>query len=268
MPIVPSEPGMAAIFSQCIKPSPMPNSARALRRQTPNSCWADRPLVAKSLFLWQNVPMAKILSQQRASAAQCRLAASLFQAIYHINVSEVFRLAPLIEELDLHTYDDALGESPLLFAARHDLPISVFELLLPRSDPRKKNADNATALILAAWGSQPHTPDLIRLLLPLSDPMAVRNGGSSALHSAIEATGARFSDASAESISLLLPTSDLEQRNYDGRTPLELARVRSESAANLVLGEMARREAIALAVEISTAAAVSPAARGGLPPRL
>ena len=200
--------------------------------------------------------MTKIFPHLPPSAAQCRLARLLFVAIEHHNLNEVFRLAPLIEELDRHT-NDFLDETPLLHAARQDLSCSAFKLLLARSDPRKKNSDNATALILAAWGHQPHTAELVRLLLPLSDPLAPKKDGGSALHCAIEVADVLLAAGNAESLPLLLPTSDLTQRNHDGLTPLEFAQHASERAVTLILGEMARRDAL----DISRASA--PAVAGG-----
>lgn len=210
--------------------------------------------------------MTLILAPNPPDGAQRLLATSLFRAIREWNLDEVFRLTPLIEDLDSHDYYD-LQESPLLFAARQDLPCSAFELLLPRSNPLKKNTDNTTALMLAAWGNELHTPDLIGLLLPLSDPLARGKGGGTALHFSIEAGEGIgegvSSDANARGTSLLLPFSDLEQRNIEGLTPLELARKRNERAVNLILGEMARRDALEISMGLA-----APAGQGGFAARL
>lgn len=180
---------------------------------------------------------------------QSRLAADLFLAMGKADIGEILRLAPLIHELDSHVHG-ASEESPLLVAARHDLPLEVFELLLPRSNPKKTNAEGATALILAAWGAEADSAEIVRLLLPVSDPLAAMHGTESALHCAL-------SSGILESVAALLPHSDLEQRNGDDETPLENAIDISGSfgaaAANLIREELARRESQELSLSASIA---------------
>lgn len=52
-------------------------------------------------------------------------------------------------------------------------------------------------------------------------------------------------------MAILLPHSDLAQRDHNGNTPLEKARksrcAEGDEAADLILGEMARRESEAIA---------------------
>lgn len=171
---------------------------------------------------------------------QDSLATDLFRAMKEFDVGETLRLAPLIEELDSHSYC-SYEESPLVFAARHDLPLKVFDVLLPRSNPKKRNADGATALILAAWGRKHYSADIARLLLPVSDPLALMFETDSALHCAV-------ASLNLETVALLLPHSDLDQRDRGARTALECA-IESDGSsglavANLIREEMARRESM------------------------
>ena len=168
----------------------------------------------------------------------------LFTAIECRDVDAVIRLAPHVDDLDSH-FDQDYNERPLMLAARHDLPVAAFQVLLERSNPRLTNADGATPLIFAAWGIQPHSPHLARLLLPLSNPKALC-GANSALHYAI--TAYCFAHWSTETISRLLPVSDLSRKDVDGLTPLEQARrANCDDVVELILGEMARRESEELA---------------------
>lgn len=180
---------------------------------------------------------------QKPTAAQCMLASALFQAIERRDADKAVQLARWVERLDDHA-ESRNCDSPLLSAARHShgLPMKVFEALLPRSNPRKRNIEGQTALMFAAAGNHAHTQDLIRLLLPLSDPMALTRGGASALDCSMWPARVNL-----DNIALLLPTADLEQRNALGQTPLERARATgSQDLLNLILSEMSRREALSI----------------------
>lgn len=188
-------------------------------------------------------------------ADQRGLGKALLLAIDDNVVEEVFRLAPQIDHLDRHRTRDS-GDTPLILAARRDLPPAAVKLLLGRSDATLRAADGSTALILAAWGIKHYSAELVSLLLPHSDPLALRdeNGlgtGSSALNCAI------FCKNRA-SIAMLLPRSDLAQIDRMGMTPLEQAiDCNSIEVVDMIRAEMARREALALAAEISTAAGLA-----------
>ena len=180
------------------------------------------------------------------SVADCqkKIVRDLFSAIKSRDVQAVIRLTPGIDDLDSH-FDEDCNERPLLLAARYDLPVAAFQVLLERSNPQLAGANGATPLILVACGTEPYSADLMRLLLPLSDPRALC-GANSALRHAINAYS--YSAGSTEIISLLLPVSDLTQMDMDGRAPLAQARrVNLGKDAELILGEMARRESEELA---------------------
>lgn len=178
------------------------------------------------------------------AASQKSLVTDLFTAIRYRKVADVIRLAPLVDDLDSHL-DNNYNERPLMLAARHDLPVAALRPLLARSNARLTNADGATPLMLAAWGALPYSADLARLLLPVSDPLALC-GKNSALRYAIRAY---CSDQhSTDTISLLLPVSDLAQKDMEGLDPLAQARRADlDQVAKLILGEMARRDAEAIA---------------------
>lgn len=167
-------------------------------------------------------------------------AQALFLAIGSADSEAVIRLARSLIDLDLHKHGD-FDDSPLIFAARVDLPLEPFQVLLERSNPLRSNSNGRSALMFAAMGREPHSPDLVRLLLPLSDPRAVDINGENALYFAIRAHAAH--GLCRETIRALLPVSDLAQQK-NGWTPLEHARAReSDEAADLILSEIARREA-------------------------
>ena len=178
-----------------------------------------------------------------AAKSQDEHAADLFLAIKLHDADAVIRLAAKVDDLDSHFED---WNSPLMVAARYDLPLAGLSVLLARSNPLLTRPDGLTSLMLVASGNGAHTAELARLLLPVSDPLALTLGGNSALHYAIMALG--FGSQSIETISLLLPVSDLAQKNSEGLTPLARARrANRNDAASLILGEMARREAEAIA---------------------
>lgn len=207
-------------------------------------------------------------ARRAAAKTQHKYAADLFAAIRDGNAADVIRLAPLVDDLDSHL-DKTHNERPLMLAARYDMPVAGFQALLARSNPRLTNADGVTALMLAAWGTRPHSVDLTRLLLPRSDPLALTDplplsdplaifGANSALCYAIRAYC--NDQHSTDAISLLLPVSNLAQRDMEGHDSLDQARLaNSDVVVELILGEMARREALALAAEISTAPGLSEA---------
>lgn len=230
--------------------------------------WAAGPLPSDHGQLHPNTMNSPDLDLQASHNAddladdsgQRDLARALFTAILYGRSQEVLRVAPQIRSLDSHR-DLSFGETPLLFAARYDLGREALEALLARSNPLLTNKEGETALMLAAWGQQAHSFASVQLLLPLSDPLAANDGGSTALHVAIYY-------AQTKIVSLLLPLSDLQQRNSFGRSPLDEARSlidypsdSYENIANLILGEMARREA----AELASAAASSPPAHARSP---
>lgn len=193
--------------------------------------------------------------QPPAAKSQDEHAADLFLAIKLHDADAVIRFAAKVDDLDRH-FDKDFADRPLMLAARYDLPVAGFRALLARSNPRLASADGVTPLIFAAWGNKPHNVELVRLLLPLSDPLALKMGADSALAHAI-AVQNKFP---TEAISLLLPASDLEQLNSDGLAPLEQARQANlDDVVQLILGEMARREAEAIA---SASRQAPPAALG------
>lgn len=193
---------------------------------------------------------------------QRRLGRALFQAIEDRDADEVIRLAPQIDDLDAQRISHS-GDTPLICAARRDLAPQAVKVLLARSNPKLRAADGSTALLFAAWGSESHSAELVRLLLPHCDPLALREEdvlgvGNSALHCAIFCRN-------REIIEMLLPVSDLAQIDRMGMTPLEQALdSHSQAAADMILAEVARREALALAAEISMATGV-PQARNASP---
>lgn len=194
-----------------------------------------------------------------AAKSQDEYAADLFAAIKRRSVDAVIGLAAKVDDLDSHLED---GDRPLMAAARYDLPFAGMSVLLARSNPLLTRLDGLTSLMLVASGNQAHTAELARLLLPVSDPLALTLGGNSALHYAIIALS--FCGHSIETIAALLPVSDLAQKNFEGLTPLARARrANRNDAASLILGEMARREAEAIA-----RCAGAPAPLNSRPPRL
>lgn len=191
-----------------------------------------------------------------SDAEQRILVSKLFNAISSHDNRAAIRLAPKIHRLDDYT-DPRYGETPLLAAARYDASVECMQILLPLSDPLRRGFQKTTALILAAHGASPHSAELVRLLLPVSDPLATRIDGTTALHCAI------FSKQE-EIVALLLPHSDLQHRSSSGRSILDHAKSFNTSLANLVLGEMARREAL----EIAKLAPLEPASKAGSSMRL
>lgn len=230
--------------------------------------WAAGPLPSDHGQLHPNTMNSPDLDLQASHNAddladdsgQPDLARALFTAILYGRSQEVLRLAHQIRSLDSHR-DSTYCETPLILASRCDLELDVLEALLARSNPLLANEDGETALMLVAWGNQEHSFASVQLLLPLSDPLAARFDGATALHFAIYAR-------QPETVALLLPLSDLQQRNASGRLPLEeaLASIAApgdagENIANLIRGEMARREA----AELASAAASSPPAHARSP---
>lgn len=191
-----------------------------------------------------------------SDAEQRILVSKLFNAISSHDNSAAIWLAPKIHRLDDYI-DPRYGETPLVAAARYDASVECMQILLPLSNPLIRGFQKTTALILAAHGSSPHSAELVRLLLPVSDPLATRIDGTTALHCAI------FSKQE-DIVALLLPHSDLQHRSSDGRSILDHAKSLNTSLANLVLGEMARREALAIAQE----APLRPELKSGLASRL
>lgn len=192
------------------------------------------------------------------SAGQLSLAKALFDAIRDGNSRAVINLAPLIDDLDSHQ-DSFRLDHPLTAAARYDLPSDAVEALLGRSNPLLADKDGFTALMLACWGDESHSVDVVRRLLPASNPMAVTAYGDSALHFAI-------SVGNPESVALLLPVSDLAQPDSDGLIPLEQARQNDqywrhgEAMLSLILAESIRRERLAIS-EASAEASLPQAPR-------
>lgn len=188
-------------------------------------------------------PGAPLPAEASSEASQNRLADDLFDAIMRWDVDEVVCLASQMDCLDSHRRPSH-GDTPLLFAARCDLPVAGVSFLLSRSDPLLTAWDGASALLLAAMGDSPHSPSLVSLLLPVSDPLALADGTESALLCSLR-------DCHLEIMAILLPHSDLAQRDHNGNTPLEKARksrcAEGDEAADLILGEMARRESEAIA---------------------
>ena len=230
--------------------------------------WAAGPLPSDHGQLHPNTMNSPDLDLQASHNAddladdsgQRDLAQALFTAILYGKSQEVLRVAHQIRSLDSHR-DSTYGETPLILASRCDLKLDAFEALLARSNPLLANEDGETALMLVAWGTEAHSFASVQLLLPLSDPLAARFDGATALHFAIYAR-------QPETVALLLPLSDLQQRNASGRLPLEeaLASISApgdacENIANLIRGEMARREA----AELASAAASSPPAHARSP---
>lgn len=215
----------------------------------------DAPLFANDAQ--SEASKARPENQPPGAKDQNEYAVNLFLAIRNCDVGAVIRWARRVDDLDSHL-EKRFKERPLMLAARYDLPVAALQVLLERSNPRLANADGCTPLILAAWGDKPHSPELVRLLLAASDPLALMNGADSALCYAISVH--ESGNLCTKSISLLLPASDLDQRNLNGLTPLEQARrACQDEVVALILGEMARREALVLAAEISTALGLSEA---------
>lgn len=185
-------------------------------------------------------------TSQKPTAAQCVLASSLFHAIHTRNVEGVVRLVKWVEILDSHADSDH-GDSPLLSAARHSLPLEALEALLARSNPKKKNAHGETALILLARGEDGHTLDSIRLLLPLSDPKARSKKGVCALDASLAMPKNLARNIKLAKFALLLPSADFERRRHGELTLLEHARASGDAAIlALIFEELARREGLSL----------------------
>lgn len=194
-------------------------------------------------------------------AGQLSLAKALFDAIRDGDSRAVINLAPLIDDLDSHQ-DSFRLDHPLTAAARYDLPSDAVEALLGRSNPLLVDKKGFTPLMLACWGHEPHSVDVVRRLLPARNPLALTASGDSALHFAI-------SVGNPESVALLLPGSDLHQRDSDGLIPLEQARENSkygphgEAILSLILAESIRRERLAIS-EASVEASLPQAPRARL----
>lgn len=179
--------------------------------------------------------------------AQCSLAKDLFLAIEEGNGQGALRLANKICHLDGHRNER--DETPLIFAGRHDLEPEAMAYLLSRSNPLLQSSDGFTALIFAAWGRASHSSELVSLLLPASDPLALSFRNDSALRYAIVAEQSR-------SVELLLPVSDLAQLDSSGQTPMARAMGLSDTESRnrivrLIQAEMAQREALAIAAGAS-----------------
>ena len=212
--------------------------------QLNNGLPASKMTISSSMEMPRMAP-----SDQGPRGEQRSLAVDLFTAIRCGDNQSVIELATKIHHLDSHIEPDC-GGTPLLEAAR--CGVSAFRALLSLSDPLLRTVYGASALFLAARGSDPFSTDRTRLLLPLSDPLAITLGDDNALHGAIETHA--FNRVSLATIELLLPVSDLAQVNRGGMTPLAFARRRGcDDAAELILHEEARREAAELALSVLAA---------------
>ena len=204
--------------------------------------------------------MSKFSAADNSTRLSQRVQAeALFSAIRSGNCEAVVRLVPTVLDLDAHT-DGHNNDTPLVFAARFDLPLSGFKALLERSDARHANSHGRTALMFAAWGAEPHSPQMVRLLLPVSNPQAVDSDSRSALHFGIRRGVNK--DVFGEIFAMLLPVSDLEQADCHGRSPLACARAQNfNEAVQLILAEMARRESTLLAKSTLQANGSAPCSR-------
>lgn len=197
------------------------------------------------------IPSAPAPQNLVLSDEQRALADSLFAAIDQRDGEAVILLAPLIDNLDSHR-QAFTGDHPLAFAMRRALPLDVIAPLIIKSDPRLRDSRGYTPLMIACWGQafaseeQPaqYFVDLIGLLLPRSDPLALNFRGNSALHCAIFAR-------SPQGVALVLPASDLSQTDSSGLTPIEQAREDAadplrDAIVDLILAEMRSRELAAI----------------------
>lgn len=189
--------------------------------------------------------MAQFLND-RDQERQRSFAHDLFSAIEDCNGPAVLRAASKISDLDAHSNER--DETPLIFACRHDLRPKEIAYLLSRSNALRQNTEGFTALIFAAWGRLSHSSDLVSLLLPASNPLALTVRNNSALHYAI-------ASAHSPNVELLLPVSDLTRLDRSGRAPIAQAKAlmdieSRDSIVGLILAETARREALLIAAGI------------------
>lgn len=203
-----------------------------------------RKAIYPSLFVIQ-YGMAQFLNHHDQEL-QRSFALDLFSAIENGNGPAVLRAASKISDLDAHSNE--WDETPLIFACRRDLQPEEVAYLLSRSNALRQSAQGFTALILAAWGRLSHSSDLVRLLLPASNPLALTIRNNSALRHAI-------ASAHSPSVELLLPVSDLTQLDSSGRAPIAQAKAlmdieSRDSIVGLILAETARREALLIAAGI------------------
>jgi len=111
--------------------------------------------------------------------------------------------------------DGAPALTPLMHAARHSTA-DIVRLLIPLSDPALQNAAGHTALTIAADSNNKNAPEIIEALLPVSDPNHRLALGSTALM--LAAMNNRF-----ESVKALAAASNLRARNTSKDTALALA---------------------------------------------
>jgi ankyrin repeat protein len=111
---------------------------------------------------------------------------------------------------------DEQGRTPLMLALREG-KVEAAKKLLPVSDLGIKSASKETALMHAATVND---LSIVELLLPLSDPLALAEGGDSALICSMKG---RESPERAQVVARLAELSDPKRRDLSGRTPLAVA---------------------------------------------
>lgn len=131
---------------------------------------------------------------------------------------------------------DHRGATAMMWAACRGHP-EVVDLLLLVSDPKAQDIEGNTALMEAAANGY---HELVEVLLPVSDPLAVDANGNTALMKAVE-QGYRFV------IEPLLRVSDLHAVNKAGFNALALAMLHKKIRAyELLEQERVRREQLEL----------------------
>lgn len=111
--------------------------------------------------------------------------------------------------------DDHIFATPLMLAAIKGHAECV-KILLPLSDPLAVDLDHFSALMHAALGSH---SDCVEILLSASNPAQASTHGRNALMVA----ASRAAHGSLECCEILLPASDPLAVNFDGRTALMMA---------------------------------------------
>ncbi|ABO55129.1 ankyrin repeat domain-containing protein [Burkholderia vietnamiensis] len=152
--------------------------------------------------------------------ARCREErTALMKAVFVGNAPCVEALLPRSDT----SRPDAWGKTLLMHAAASG-DSETLRLMLPFGDPHARDRDGSTALMLAATGEEAGSAECIRILLPLSDVKAA----DSVNHDTALMTSAQIGNV--ESVLALLPHSDPNAINADGRSALAFAAAEGNEA--------------------------------------
>lgn len=140
----------------------------------------------------------------------------IFSAVERKNLRELKRI--LKNDPLAARRTDSWGRTALMLSCVEGEE-ELLRLLLPLSDPNASDRDGETALMLAAFGH----PACVELLLPVCDGLASDGDGWTALMWAA-------SSGSERCVELLLPHSDAAAVNGSGLTALDIARTFNQQA--------------------------------------